>query len=124
MAVMSEEMIAKLSELAATATPGPWHVRPLNDDVCMGAVGVATEPDRMFDECGFIDPDWPVDKMVAVCLLQDPRLAVLPDRRWNENAELIAAMRNALPELLRLAQLGLRHGADLRADATQTVDAS
>lgn len=83
--------------------------------MCMSGVGVATEPDRYFEEHRFIDPDWPTEKLVAVCLLQWPDLVHLPDGRWRENADLIAEVRTALPELLRLARLGLEH--DGRATA-------
>lgn len=35
-------------------------------------------------------------------------------KQWAGNAELIVAMKNALPELIRLARLGMRAGAFLR----------
>lgn len=71
---MSEKLLNKLTSLDEVATPGPWHMRELNDDLCMSGIGVATEPDRYLEEHCFIDPDWPTDKLVAVCLLQEPRL--------------------------------------------------
>lgn len=44
---------------------------------------------------------------MAICLLQHPRVAGVGDRRWDDNDRLIAAARNYLPELLRLARIGL-----------------
>lgn len=107
---MSKDLLERLTALHKAATPAPWFERPLNDDLCMSGVGVATEADPYIDEHGYIDLDWPTEKLVAVCLLQEPRLVNVADKRWQQNADLIAAMRNALPELLRLARLGLeRH---------------
>jgi hypothetical protein len=51
--------------------------------------------------------EWPLGEVVAACLIQEPPYVVPADERYDENADLIAAMRNALPELLRLARLGL-----------------
>lgn len=91
-----------LDELERTATPGPWFVRQLNDDVCMSAVAVSTQPDS---EEGLVDA-WRGEEIVAACLIQDPPY-VVPGSHWDENAALIAGMRNALPELLHEAKLGL-----------------
>jgi hypothetical protein len=49
----------------------------------------------------------PAEEMIAVTLLQEPPCVLPPDDRWDENATLIAEVRSAFPELLRLARLGL-----------------
>ncbi|MEG3144954.1 hypothetical protein U1839_09830 [Sphingomonas sp. RT2P30] len=99
---MREEDLARLNALDEAATPGPWFVRRLDDNACMCAVAVSTKADG---DDAFVD-EWRGEEMVAACLIQDPPY-VVPEARWDENAALIAAMRNALPELLRLARLGL-----------------
>lgn len=105
---MSPEQIAELERLHAAGTSGPWFVCELNDDVAMTALAVTSSAalgalDEEGGKCH--DWPWPAEEIVAATLVQSPRYAVSADRRWRENAELIAAMRNALPELLRLAQL-------------------
>lgn len=34
-----------IEELAGAATPGPWHVRQLDDDFAMSLVAISTVPD-------------------------------------------------------------------------------
>ncbi|MBS7695665.1 MULTISPECIES: hypothetical protein [unclassified Chelatococcus] len=103
---MDEADLDQLERLAAQATPGPWFVRFLDDIHAMSAVAVATRPatgggkSMRFGE-------WPSGEVIAACLIQEPPYVVPTDERYDENAALIAAMRNALPELLRLARLGL-----------------
>ena len=60
------------------------------------------------------DGTWPLDVVVAACLLQQPRYVDPPDQKWDENAALIAEVRTALPELLRLARIGLGQEASER----------
>jgi hypothetical protein len=95
----------RLAQLDATASAAPWHVRYLDDDRCMGAVGISTEPDtgKQEDLPSF---DYPEPNLLALCLLQWPPHVIPRDRKWDENADLIVAMRNALPELIRLAHIG------------------
>jgi hypothetical protein len=95
-----------LQELDAVATPGPWYVRLMDDVHCMSAVVVSTKPDTGLNECMRVDT-WPTGEIVAGCLIQEPRYADVADQRWDENAELIARVRTVLPELLKLARLGL-----------------
>ena len=47
------------------------------------------------------------DERIAATLIQEPRYIDHADKNWSENAELIAAFRNAASELVRLARLGL-----------------
>lgn len=95
----------RLTQLHATASAAPWHVRYLDDDRCMGAVGISTEPDTGEQE-DLPSLDYPEPNLLALCLLQWPPHVIPRDSKWDENAELIVTMRNALPELLRLARLG------------------
>ncbi|WP_404336477.1 hypothetical protein AB2M62_19395 [Sphingomonas sp. MMS12-HWE2-04] len=100
-----------LAVLAAQATPGPWFVRHLDDDHCMGAIGISTAPDdgeapKMSTFHG------PGPELIAATLIQAPPYVVSKDGRWEENARLVVALRNALPELLRLAAIGARLEAD------------
>lgn len=104
---MTSEDIDKLMELEQAATPGPWYVRLLDDEYAMGAVAVATEPETDVVESMRFG-SWPEHLIVAACLIQQPRYVVPPDDKYDENAALIAAMRTALPELLRLAKIGLK----------------
>lgn len=103
---MNEVDLAELAGLDAAATPGPWFVRQLDDAHAMSAVTVSTAPDTGRDE-SMRAGGWPGGDIVAACLIQAPAYVVPRDERYDENAALIAAVRTALPELLRLARLGL-----------------
>lgn len=96
-----------LTELERAATPGPWHVRFLDENHAMCAVGIATEPDTGEHEDMATFNSWGPE-LLAATLIQAPPYVVLEDRRWDENARLIVAMRNALPQLVRLAKIGAR----------------
>ena len=100
---MSDTLIDKLGQLDEAATPGPWYVRFMDDNMCMGAIAVGTEPDHGKNEALV---DRAVFGVLAATLIQDPPYMMRADEREKENAELIAAMGNALPELLRLARIG------------------
>jgi hypothetical protein len=54
-------------------------------------------------------PDWEPDEIIARCRDQTGEIANINDRRWDENAELIVKMRNALPELIRLSRIVLEN---------------
>ncbi|WP_298324746.1 hypothetical protein [Asticcacaulis sp.] len=96
----------KLEKLSEMATPGPWFVRQLDDDYCMSAITVSTKPDTAENKSWNLG-DWPTSEIVAGCLIQHPRYVDPADGRWEENAALIAAMRSVLPELIKLARIGL-----------------
>lgn len=102
-----------LKELEALEAPeraastGPWYVRQLDDEMRMGAIAVSTHPEAGANE-NMRSSTWPGSQIVAACLVQSPPYVVPGDDRHQENAQLIAAMRTALPDLLRLARLGLR----------------
>ncbi|WP_298192675.1 hypothetical protein [Novosphingobium sp.] len=104
---MDMQELDTLAELERLATAKPWFVNHLDDDLCQGAVAVTT-----IAPTGHIasmhSGNWPSQAVVAACLIQSPPYAVPADDRFEENARLISAVRNALPDLLRLARLGLQ----------------
>ncbi len=102
---MNEKRIDEIAALERAASAAPWHVTELSDDVGMSAVTITKNPTTSREYSAF--PDWIAEDVVAACLVQSPPLANVDDRRSHENARLIAAMRNELSELLRLAKLGL-----------------
>ena len=104
---MHREDLNALTGIERAATPAPWFVRALNDDACMSGVGIATTPDPLDGDA--LVGDWPDTGLVAACLLQSPPYIIPDDGLYHQNAELIAAMRNAMPKLLRLASIGLQH---------------
>jgi hypothetical protein len=98
--------VAELERLAADATPGPWYVGRFDDEHFMSAISIEA---YLSNETGQARSE-----VIAATLIQQPRYVDPSDARWSENARLITEMRNALPELLRLARIGLtteRHGA-------------
>ena len=74
----------------------------------MGAYAVSTHPETGNSE-DMRSGSWPSSEIVAACLIQSPPYVTPADDRYRENAMLIARVRSALPELLRLASLGLQH---------------
>lgn len=72
----------------------------------MSALAISTEP-PVGTDCPSFD-EWEAERMVAACLIKSPAYAIPGDQRYGEHAALIAAVRNALPELIRLATIGLK----------------
>lgn len=103
---MTPEQLDELAALEHAASAGPWYVRDLDDQTCMGARAVSTKPDTGRNE-SMRAGTWPGAEIVAACLIQDPAYVVPADDRFEQNAAFIAAVRNAFPELVRLARLGL-----------------
>jgi hypothetical protein len=103
---MKLEDLNRLEALDKAATPGPWYVRQLDDDMCQGAVAISCKPDD-----GMVPSmragNWPGHEIIAACLIQSPPYAVVDDDKFEDNAELIAAIRNCLPELLLFARAAL-----------------
>ena len=104
---MTEAELDALSRLEEAATPGPWFVRTLDDELRAGAIAVSTRLDSGLNE-DMRSGSWPSEEIVAACLIQNPPYVVPADDRFAENAAMIAAVRSALPELIRLARRGLR----------------
>ena len=103
---MTPDELNQLVALEQAATPGPWYVRKLDDEACMGACAVSSRQDTGQNE-SMRSGAWPGEEIVAACLVQSPPYVVPADDKHEENAKLIAAVRTALPELLRLARMGL-----------------
>jgi hypothetical protein len=95
---ITEEELAAIEERAAAATPGPWHVRLLDDDHAANLVAVSTTPDTGRGESW---PDFAAGEMVAATLVQFPnRYIDCVDERWDENALFIAHAREDIPRLI------------------------
>lgn len=94
---ISEDELAEISELAESATPGPWYVRVLDDDSAMNLVAVSVAADdgdvRRF-------PEFDHREMVAATLVQHPRYVDSADGLWDENARFIAASRQLVPRMV------------------------
>jgi hypothetical protein len=91
--------LAELSRLNSSATPGPWCVSRFDDEHFMSAISIEA---YVTDNNGV-----EANEVIAATLIQQPAYVVPSDSRYCDNAALIAALRNGLPELLRLAELGL-----------------
>jgi hypothetical protein len=96
---MKSEDLAALDALHLDATPSPWHVGRFDDEHFMSAISLEAS---VTNKAGQTNTE-----VIAATLIQQPSYVVPSDDRWTENANLIAEMRNTLPELLRLAAIGL-----------------
>lgn len=94
---LSRVELAAIRERAEHATPGPWHVRLLDDTHAMGLVAVSTVPDTGWGERW---PEFDHGEIVAATLIQAPRYVDVADQRWDENAAFIAHAREDVPRLL------------------------
>jgi len=117
---MDDTELNRLQELVNKATPGPWYPRATDDDKFMNALYVCSvpgprRPDEpnadlfasgyhglMFDGGNSMAYGFPdqaqSDSVIAITLLQSPRLA--DNNECDENTEFIAAARTAVPQLL------------------------
>ncbi|MEM1375927.1 MAG: hypothetical protein AAGG69_00920 [Pseudomonadota bacterium] len=107
---MQETELSEIEKLLGNATSAPWFVHQLDDDHAMCAVVISTA-DPLKPPVPTRD-DWSSDKLVAATLIQAPRLVDVADKKWDENADLIAALRNNAAELIRLARIGLEAEKD------------
>ncbi|MGK5552738.1 hypothetical protein ACSNOI_14090 [Actinomadura kijaniata] len=96
-APLTDEELDEIEEAAAAATPGPWHVRQLDDVHAMGLVAVGTVPDTGRGERW---PDFDHGEIVATTLVQEPRYVDVADGRWDENAYFIARARRDVSRLV------------------------
>ncbi|MFK8908375.1 hypothetical protein [Streptomyces sp. YS-3] len=94
---LTDEELAEIQELAEAATPGPWHVRFVDDDYAMNLVAISITPDTGLGERW---PDFDHRQIVAATLVQQPRYVGVADELWDENARFIAAAREAIPRLI------------------------
>jgi hypothetical protein len=98
--MLSVEQLERLEELDRQASSGPWFVNRTDDDWHMTAFVVSQVEDD--EEFGEDLTEYNCGKVLAATYIQQPRYAINENHR--ANAELIAAMRNALPGLLALAR--------------------
>lgn len=95
---IEEDEIERDQQVIASATPGPWTAEYADDDLAMNAIMI-TRPSAV----GELDDH---ENNVAIVLLQTPRVAVIGDGKWHENAEFIARARSRWPAALdRIAAL-------------------
>ncbi|MEV6107041.1 hypothetical protein AB0M28_20345 [Streptomyces sp. NPDC051940] len=94
---LTHEDLADIEERTQAATPGPWHVRQLDDDYAMSLVAISTTPDTGRGERW---PDFDHQQIVAATLVQQPRYVDVADDRWDENALFIAHARDDIPRLI------------------------
>jgi hypothetical protein len=100
--LISDEELVEMSEVATMATPGPWHVRYLNDSDYMTLVAVSTEVDAENHSSNY--PDFDSRTIIAATLVQRPDYAGVSDDRWGENAYFIAKSRTDVPRLVAEVQ--------------------
>ena len=92
----AEQWLADLEAKAKAATPGAWHIIEADDERFMSAVYVATTPEDA-------TPGETPENVIAVTLLQSPRVACISDEKWDENTAFIAAANPAT--VLRLVAM-------------------
>ena len=107
----------RLEQLAKDASPGPWYAKATDDDVSMSALYVSTVPGPFAHDQkrSMEEPSDIYEDVVAITLLQSPRLADIADAKWNENAHYIAAVSpdvvlELIAEVRRLHATGLVPG--------------
>ncbi len=99
---LTPERIAEIRNLAEKATPRPWEMHIVDDDMFMNARYITAEGGRDDD---LSETETPFHgEVVAITLLQTPRMA--DELRFEENGELIVTAANeiipALDEIERL----------------------
>lgn len=103
------DLETRLRELLNAATPGPWFSFHIDDDHAMNCYGITTDPDFQTTEnflTGSDSPEAACRRIVALTLYQAKRVVCHEAGRWGEDADLVVAAVNALPELLsELARL-------------------
>ena len=86
-------------EICERATPGPWYAHNPDDQYCMNAYCVST--DRCEPEMEYGDEKRWLNEVVAFTLLQSPRVVGHAAKRWEHDADFIAAARLGYPDALR-----------------------
>lgn len=95
---MTNDELDRLEALCNAATRGPWYDHNTDDEMHMNAYAVSTSP---VEPC--VDTDERINDhaiIVAITLLQTPRVVCTSDGRYEQNAAFIAAARTALPALI------------------------
>lgn len=101
-----DDRLREIEERAAKASPGPWYPRATDDGMFMNASYVSTkpDPDGLFihdGDRGMAPGECDDASVVAITLLQSPRLAGVADEKWDENTEFIAHSREDIPWLIQ-----------------------
>jgi hypothetical protein len=89
--------LEQLLALARNATPRPWYVRCLDDDMAMSLVAISTVRDTGRCERW---PNFDPKEIVAATIVQSPRYVSIADDKWDENAAYIVAAASVLPALV------------------------
>lgn len=95
---MSTVDLEAIKQRLAAATPGPWYVHNPDDALCMNAYCVSTDEHEPWI-------DMPESKnghehIIAITLLQSPRVVCHASEKWEENAELIAHIPTDMAALI------------------------
>lgn len=93
--------LARWEALAEAATPGPWAVQHVDDAYAMNATYVGTGAGAGAD---LLAGRAAYGQVIAITLLQEPRLACHESARWDEDAAFIVAARAAVPALVALVR--------------------
>ena len=94
---LSDAELTELADLAESATPGPWHVRQLDDEYAMSLVAISTEPDTGLGERW---PDFDHGTMIAATLVQQPRYVDSADERCAGDLGNSSASIAEIPQLV------------------------
>lgn len=102
--MLTLEQIAKMRARAMVATEGPLYVCNADDRDFMNCYYVSTSPDDPDLIPGEVDDG----EIVAITLLQSPRLAGVGDGKWAENANLFAHARRDILALCDAMEEAMR----------------
>jgi len=93
---LTDEVLAEIEAAAKSATPSPWYVRFLDDNVFMNLTAISTVPDTEQHE---VWPDFDHSEIIAATLVQAPRYVDVADGKWDENAAYIVQACNNAPAM-------------------------
>ena len=88
---LTDELLISIETAAKAATPGPWHIRFLDDDAFMNIIALSTVPDTGRHEAW---PKFDSSEIIAATLIQSPAYVDVADEKWDENAAYIALACN------------------------------
>lgn len=101
--MISDDELAEIEARAGAATPGPWYAHATDDEVFSNARYVSVQPGefRHDNKRGMdsqSDERADSEKVIAITLLQSPRLAECNE--CDENTLFIAHARSDIPRLI------------------------
>ena len=98
---LTEDELDAIQRRTDAATPGPWHLRYLDDEYAANLVAVSTDSENDLQGAAPRWPDFDAGTIVAATLVQSPhRYVDIADERWDENAAFIAHARQDIPRLV------------------------